>query len=204
MCSWSTKLVPVTWYGIIEVLNHTWYKIRRNSWRFCTVLHAFNKKLNRSWYVRIVTIGGLLLLYAVTLLHFYGVVASSDAQRLPKDFEPFFAIDTRTKLGGQERSTHCEGPDGRTTTGWAFRVAFAVFSSRAWDGLYLSLGLLWSVLCPGYLDGAIGVARSQLALLLLAMFGLVVAPVIAATIFKACFYNELRSRLCRNRRSKVR
>lgn len=79
-----------------------------------------------------------------------------------------------------------------------------MFSSRAWDGLYLLLGLLWSVMCPGYLDGAMGVERAQLASLLLAMFGLVAAPVMAATILKAVCYNELRSRLRGNTRSTVR
>lgn len=128
------------------------------------------------------------------------------AQRLPKDFEPFFAIDTRRRLGeGHGASTHDEneGPGGRST-GLAFRVAFVVFSSRTWDGLYLLLGLLWSVMCPGYLDGAMGVERAQLASLLLAMFGLVAAPVMAATALKALCYTELRSRLRGNTRSTVR
>ena len=129
-----------------------------------------------------------------------------NAQRLPKDFEPFFAIDTRRRLGeGRGASTYDEGegPEGRAT-GLAFRLAFAVFSSRAWDGLYLLLGLLWSVLCPGYLDGAMGVERAQLASLLLVMFALVAAPVMAATILKSLCYTELRSRLRGNTRSTVR
>lgn len=48
-----------------------------------------------------------------------------------------------------------------------------------------------------------GVERAQLASLLLVMFVLVAAPVMAATILKAFFYAELRSRLHGNTRSKV-
>ncbi len=70
-----------------------------------------------------------------------------------------------------------------------------MFSSRHWDRLYLFLGLAWSVLCPGFMDGAIPIDSAQLALLLLVMFAAAGAPTILAGVLKVFFSDRLRSRL---------
>lgn len=76
-----------------------------------------------------------------------------------------------------------------------FRVSFAVFSSRNWDRLYLLLGLSWSVLCPGYMDGAVEVERAQLAFLLLLMFAVAGMPMMLAVVLRVFFSVRLQSRL---------
>lgn len=130
------------------------------------------------------------------------VPATAAAQRLPPDFEPFFAVDKRTQQlddGSTGSEPTAQDGTGRTmgvrVAGLAFRLLFAVFSSRHWDRLYLLLGLLWSVLCPGYMDGAIAVERAQLALLLLVMFAVAAAPALLALVLKVFFSIRLRSRL---------
>lgn len=70
-----------------------------------------------------------------------------------------------------------------------------MFSSRNWDRLYLLLGLSWSVLCPGYMDGAIVVEPAQLAMLLLVMFATAAAPMVLAAVLRVFFSVRLRSRL---------
>lgn len=130
--------------------------------------------------------------------------AAAAAQRLPLDFEPFFAIDARTR---QPRSTSSSVSAtqygagrgiGSRVADWTFRICFAVFSSRNWDRLYLLLGLSWSVLCPGYMDDAIAVERAHLALLLLVMFAAAGAPAVLAAVLRVFFSVRLRSRLLRD------
>lgn len=128
-------------------------------------------------------------------------------QRLPQDFEPFFAVNRKARrLDGDSTSSVSTTQDGIGTglghrvTGLAFRILFAVFSSRHWDRLYLLLALSWAVLCPGYMDGAIAVERAQLALLLLIMFVVAGAPALLAVVLKVFFSIRLRSRLLHNDR----
>ena len=136
--------------------------------------------------------------------------AAATLQRLPADFEPFFAVDTRKrKLDGSSSSSSSTSNSSSVSTtqdeirretrsriaDLAFRLFFVVFSSRYWDRIYLFLGLSWSVLCPGYMDGAIPIERAQLALLLLLMCAAASAPTMIAAVLKVLFAVRLRSRL---------
>lgn len=131
------------------------------------------------------------------------------AQRLPQDFEPFFAVDRRTRRLDDDSTSSVSTTQDRTARrigarvkGLAFRLLFTVFSSRHWDRLYLLLGLSWSILCPGYMDGAIAVERGQLASLLLVMFVAAGAPALLAFILKVFFSIRLRSRLLHDDRGR--
>lgn len=139
-------------------------------------------------------------LYVWTTCHVGAATAAS--QRLPQDFEPFFAIDIRTRRLDDDStgsvSTTQDGIGrglGPRVTGLTFRLLFALFSSRHWDRLYLLLALSWAVLCPGYMDGAIAVERTQLASLLLVMFAAAGAPALLALVLKVFFSIRLRSHL---------
>lgn len=130
------------------------------------------------------------------------VAATVTEQRLPLDFEPFFAVDRRPRrLDNDSTSSASTTQDGTSrergtrVAGLTFRLLFAVFSSRHWDRLYLFLSLSWAVLCPGYLDGAIDVERAQLASLLLLMFVVAGTPAMLALVLKVFFSVRLRSRL---------
>lgn len=124
-------------------------------------------------------------------------------QRLPADFDPFLVKQVNSERVHSEAAQDIDG-DFRSV-GCALRVIYSVFSSRAWDRLYLFLGLLWSVLCPGHLDGAIeSVEREHLALVLLMMFVLVVTPIVSTVLFKAFFSSELRPCLRNSGKSAVR
>lgn len=133
-------------------------------------------------------------------------------QRLPLDFEPFFAIGTRRPLDYREKKAKAQ--DGELSSveeqedsfiaGWSFQVIFVLFSSRLWDRLYLLLGLLWSVLCPGHLDNVMVVQRTQLGSILLVMFVTAVTPATMAVFLKVFFSAKLRSRLQDSRQFAVR
>lgn len=149
----------------------------------------------------------LLLLAAAAGASGGATAAFAATQRLPLDFEPFFALDARTQRG-ETSSSHSASTSVDTAEGGirsrvkdlAFQGCFAVFSSRHWDRLYLLLALSLSVLCPGYMDGAIPVERTQLATLLLVMFAAAAVPAVLAAILKMFFFVRLRSRLVRDDR----
>lgn len=129
-------------------------------------------------------------------------------QRLPQNFEPLFAVDKNARRLDDDSTTSSVSTTqdgigtglGPRATGLAFRLLFAVFSSRHWDRLYLLLALSWAVLCPGYMDGAIAVERAHLASLLLTMFAAAGTPALLALVLKVFFSVRLRSRLLRGER----
>lgn len=133
------------------------------------------------------------------------------AQRLPGDFEPFYAIDIRKRVDVHEGDTPTQDGDAefggekeRRIDRWCFHILFTVFSNRCWDRLYLVVGLLWSVLCPGYLDSRVAVGRAQLATLMSIMFALAATPATFAVLMKSLFNAKLRRRLQDNRHTAVR
>lgn len=132
------------------------------------------------------------------------------SQRLPPDFEPFFAIDTtrRTEtetVNGESGDAQGGGRGWRECfTAVGFRVLFAVFSNRMWDRAYLLLLLLWSVQCPAQMDGVVKAKRQQLATLMMVVSVMAVIPAALAVILKAFFPLKLRAHLQSSKGLEVR
>lgn len=122
-------------------------------------------------------------------------------QRLPEGFDPFSVPPASSFKGVESNVDEDEGEP----PGFVFRTIYSVSSTRAWDKLYLLLGLFWSILYPGYLDGVFGaVTRKLLALILLLMSCMVIVPVTSTLFFKAFCSSKLRPCLRASGQSVVR
>lgn len=104
------------------------------------------------------------------------------------------AQTTRTEQAGERGPGFTEAEVRELeAVGVTFRRIYAVFASRAWDRLYLVLGLLWSILCAGHMDGALpGLGHEQLGLVPLSMFVLAITPTVSALASKAFCSSSLR------------
>ena len=132
-------------------------------------------------------------------------------QRLPEDFEPFFARDTRKQSAGSadisatkpgDALSNVTGEEGGMTR-WSFELIYFVFSSRAWDKLYLLLGLSWSILNPAHMDGVLPVGPYMASLLFIMSIS-ATTPAVLAVILKTFYFGKLRARLENNQHWAVR